>query len=74
MSSMCLTCQSRGDGDLCSDVCPGWPPPEAENSLGTISYPTQDSVNLGVRGHVGDPCIYCGTPHDNVSIGDCPGR
>ena len=24
--------------------------------------------------HLGDPCIYCGTPHDSVEIGDCPGK
>ncbi len=23
--------------------------------------------------HFGDPCIYCGTPHDDVEIGPCPG-
>jgi hypothetical protein len=23
--------------------------------------------------HRGDPCIFCGTPHDEVEIGDCPG-
>lgn len=22
--------------------------------------------------HRGDPCIYCGTPHDEVEIGPCP--
>ena len=24
--------------------------------------------------HKGDPCIYCGTPHDEVGVGPCPGR
>lgn len=24
--------------------------------------------------HQGDPCIFCGAPHDEVEIGDCPGR
>lgn len=24
--------------------------------------------------HKGDPCIYCGTPHDEVEIGPCPER
>lgn len=22
--------------------------------------------------HLHDPCIYCGTPHDEVEAGDCP--
>lgn len=22
--------------------------------------------------HKGDPCIYCGTPHDKVKVGPCP--
>ena len=22
--------------------------------------------------HFGDPCIYCGTPHDDVEPGSCP--
>lgn len=26
------------------------------------------------RAHRGDPCIYCGTPHDEVAVGDCPGH
>ena len=24
--------------------------------------------------HLGDPCIYCDTPHDLVAPGPCPGR
>ncbi len=24
--------------------------------------------------HYGDPCVYCGTPHDEVAVGNCPGR
>lgn len=27
----------------------------------------------GGKAHCGDPCIYCGTPHDAVAVGDCPG-
>ncbi len=27
-----------------------------------------------VRGHFGDPCKYCGTPHDDVKPGACPGK
>jgi len=23
--------------------------------------------------HLGDPCVYCGTRHDDVDIGTCPG-
>lgn len=23
--------------------------------------------------HLHDPCIYCGTPHDEVEVGDCKG-
>lgn len=22
--------------------------------------------------HFGDPCVFCGTPHDKVVSGDCP--
>lgn len=25
-------------------------------------------------GHVGDPCIYCNLPHDEVKPGPCPAR
>jgi len=24
--------------------------------------------------HFGDPCIHCGTPHDDVATGDCKGE
>jgi outer membrane murein-binding lipoprotein Lpp len=24
--------------------------------------------------HFGDPCVYCGTPHDDVTPGQCPGE
>jgi len=36
----------------------------------------QQSVqaDFGSKGHVGDPCIYCGVAHNNVSVGDCPSR
>lgn len=23
--------------------------------------------------HMGDPCVHCGSPHDEVRIGPCPG-
>lgn len=23
--------------------------------------------------HFGDPCVSCGTPHDDVAVGECPG-
>ena len=26
------------------------------------------------RHHQGDPCIFCGTPHDEVKVGPCPGH
>lgn len=26
------------------------------------------------RPHLGDPCIHCGTPHDQVAAGPCRGR
>lgn len=29
-------------------------------------------ADLGGKAHFGDPCIYCGTSHDDVSVGDCP--
>ena len=35
---------------------------------------TMRPADLGARAHVGDPCIYCHTPHDEVSVGDCPSR
>jgi hypothetical protein len=25
-----------------------------------------------VSGHLGDPCIHCGAPHDDVELGPCP--
>ena len=25
-------------------------------------------------GHKGDPCIYCGADHDDVTPGPCPGN
>ena len=25
-----------------------------------------------LRPHLGDPCVFCGTPHDDVAIGPCP--
>jgi hypothetical protein len=24
--------------------------------------------------HYGDPCLHCGTPHDDVQVGECPGN
>jgi len=27
-----------------------------------------------VKLHEGDPCVYCGVPHDEVAVGNCPGR
>ena len=32
------------------------------------------SIPPGEPHHFGDPCIYCGTPHDNVEPGPCPAR
>ena len=29
---------------------------------------------IDVIAHIGDPCIFCEIPHDDVQIGDCPGR
>lgn len=26
-----------------------------------------------IQTHFGDPCIHCGTPHDEVARGACPG-
>lgn len=26
-----------------------------------------------MRKHIGDPCIFCDTPHDKVLPGECPG-
>ena len=34
--------------------------------------PTKDELQIGKFWHLGDPCIYCGTPHDKFEIGDCP--
>lgn len=31
-------------------------------------------IPLGNPYHLGDPCIYCGTPHDDVKPGPCPAR
>jgi len=27
---------------------------------------------MGSGEHLGDPCICCGVPHDEVAVGDCP--
>jgi hypothetical protein len=35
---------------------------------------TKRAADLGGRAHKGDPCIYCGVAHDDVSVGDCPSR
>ena len=32
------------------------------------------SDEVAATAHFGDPCIYCGTPHDEVAPGPCPGR
>lgn len=26
-----------------------------------------------VKAHKGDPCVYCGLPHDEVLVGNCAG-
>src|SRR3990167_6937410 len=37
-------------------------------------FPAEILGSNSRRAHVGDPCIYCGVPHDEVSVGDCPSR
>jgi hypothetical protein len=33
-----------------------------------------EDIDRGVRrAHWGDPCRFCGTPYDEVEVGDCPG-
>lgn len=32
------------------------------------------SIPEGEPHHLGDPCIYCRTPHDDVKVGPCPAR
>ena len=29
---------------------------------------------MTIQAHFGDPCIYCDCPHDEVAVGNCPGR
>jgi len=31
-------------------------------------------MQINVTAHIGDPCIFCGCPHDEVEIGPCPAR
>ena len=31
-------------------------------------------VPFSAHAHQGDPCVFCGTPPDEVKIGDCPGH
>ena len=48
--------------------------------IGSKLYATPPSaipaaaVGEGVRHHRGDPCIHCGTAHDDVASGPCQGR
>lgn len=30
--------------------------------------------NPPAAAHFGDPCVKCGTTHDDVTLGACPGR
>lgn len=36
----------------------------------------QQGVQTGLsdKAHLGDPCVYCNTAHDEVLVGDCPAR
>lgn len=35
---------------------------------------TKESYQVrAAQAHLGDPCRFCGTPHDEVEIGPCPG-
>lgn len=39
--------------------------------LGKLEVALRELDTIGA--HQGDPCIHCGTPHDEVVVGDCPG-
>jgi NTP pyrophosphatase (non-canonical NTP hydrolase) len=42
--------------------------------LAAASRKATGDIDRGVRQtHWGDPCRYCGVPHDEVAVGDCPG-
>lgn len=49
--------------------------PATQDSPAIYKTPTGKLVAgksvAGQLGHFGDPCIYCGIPHDNVPIGPC---
>ena len=34
----------------------------------------ESNAQKAVTAHYGDPCLYCGTPHDEVATGPCPSR
>lgn len=36
--------------------------------------PPDGAAERAARAHHGDPCRYCGTPHDEVAPGPCPAR
>jgi len=44
---------------------------EAEAALQMVE--TVAVASRALRAHWGDPCRFCGTPHDEVEVGDCPG-
>lgn len=56
----------RFDGGYC-----GYVPYLACYGHGGPKY-NQNIPNDSRQAHKGDPCIYCGTPHDNVAPGHCP--
>lgn len=57
----------RYDGGYC-----GYVPGLACYVHGGPKY--NQKIPLGNPYHLGDPCIYCGTPHDDVKPGPCPAR
>ncbi len=40
-------------------------------SVGAVIAQLRADLAAG-QAHRGDPCVYCGTPHDDVAIGPCP--
>lgn len=39
-----------------------------------MTAPAPTTTCESIRRHFGDPCIKCGTAHDAVKPGECPGR
>jgi hypothetical protein len=49
---------------------------DPEKIADEVTAKTKMAAEAGAEGvgwHCGDPCEFCGVPHDDVAVGDCPG-